>query len=59
MHTFIFLLLIKNVAVVVSGMLPLCQIRTYACRFFGQSKHTEAEASGIQGSVLKLRQMNL
>lgn len=59
MHTFIFLVLIKILTVAEAGMLLPCQIRTYACRFFGQSKHTEAGALEIQGSVLKLKQMNL
>lgn len=59
MHTFIFLVLIKILTVAEAGMLPPCQIRTYVCRFFGQSKHMAAGALEIQGSVLKLKQMNL
>ncbi len=42
MHTFIFLVLIKILTVAEAGILHPCQIRTYACRFFGQSSHTEA-----------------
>ena len=59
MHTFIFLVLIKNINGGGSWTVTPCQIRMYACRFFGQSKHTEAGALEIQGSVLKLKQMNL
>lgn len=59
MHTFIFLVLIKILTVAEAGILHPCQIRMYACRFFGQSKRTEAGAYEIQGSVLKLKQMNL
>lgn len=59
MHTFIFLVLIKILTVAEAGILHPCQIRTYACRFFGQSSHTEAGDLEIQGNVLKLKQMNL
>ena len=59
MHTFIFLVLIKNINGAEAEMLLPCQIRTYACRFFGQSKRMEAGTLEIQGSVLKLKQMNL
>lgn len=59
MHTFIFLVLIKNINGGGSWNVTPCQIRMYACRFFGQSKHMAAGALEIQGSVLKLKQMNL
>lgn len=42
MHTFIFLVLMKMLAVVVSGILHLCQIRMYVYRSFGESKRVEA-----------------
>ncbi|CTT11763.1 Uncharacterised protein [Shigella sonnei] len=59
MHTFIFLVLIKNINGGGSWNVTPCQIRMYACRFFGQSKHTEAGALEIQGNVLRLKQINL
>ncbi len=59
MHTFIFLVLMKNVGGGGIWNITLCQIRMYVYRSFGESKHTEAGALEIQGNVLKLKQINL
>ncbi|MGR4506727.1 hypothetical protein K8Q81_23485 [Escherichia coli] len=55
MHTFIFLVLIKILTVAEAGILHPCQIRTYACRFFGQSKHMAAGGFGNTGECIEVK----
>lgn len=59
MHTFIFLVLIKNINGGGSWNVTPMPNTDVCVQVLRTSKHTEAGALEIQGNVLKLKQMNL